>query len=462
MSGLGSLNACHVVPVHNPLGKVVKSSKFHSTYSLKKNYRSCRACITKPPPNISIEIGSGSAVKCTYGDHNSQWLSLELQHLLSMQKDKPSSGIVLTRGKWRWVLQEESLYQLCGIMRFHNVTKRNEVFITEVQGRLRLFSTECLDGIATSIKIISRHPGGKPAPRNDGYWPVFIIRAEEDTSIEVVIQVTAEGEKTLKDLQAIRVELEYVAYGPHGRSTHLQHVILPLQYTQSSHGTLSWKKVGGTCSVLPVRTHLLCHLDDPVQVLKSYILPHAKTGDVITIGETPFAIMQGRFRHPHGIHPGILARLLCRLFHPTSSLATACGMQALIDICGKLRVVFAAFLAVIARLLGIRGMFYCLAGEQARLIDDASGTLPPYDQFITLGPVCAQEIVNTLKSKTGYEVAVVDANDLKRVQILAASSGVDHKRLEMVLIDNPAGNADEQTPIVLVRGLGTPVNTPCG
>lgn len=195
MSGLASLNACHVVPVHNPLGKVVKSSKFHSTYSLKKNYRSCRACITKPPPNISIEIGSGSAVKCTYGDHNSQWLSLELQHLLSMQKDKPSSGIVLTRGKWRWVLQEESLYQLCGIMRFHNVTKRNEVFITEVQGRLRLFSTECLDGIATSIKIISRHPGGKPAPRNDGYWPVFIIRAEEDTSIEVVIQVTAEGEK---------------------------------------------------------------------------------------------------------------------------------------------------------------------------------------------------------------------------------------------------------------------------
>lgn len=43
-------------------------------------------------------------------------------------------------------------------------------------------------------------------------------------------------------MQAARVELEYVAYGPHGRSTHLQHAILPLEYTQSSHGTLSWKK----------------------------------------------------------------------------------------------------------------------------------------------------------------------------------------------------------------------------
>lgn len=462
MTAPRSLNACHVVPVHNPLKKLVKSSKFYSTYTLKESYRSCRACITKKPPDISIENRSARAAECTYNNHNSQWLSLELQHLLSMQKEKPTSGIVLTRGKWSWVSQEGSLYQLRGVMRFHNVTKRNEVFITEVLGRLRLFSTECLDGITTSIQIISRHPGGKPAPRNDGYWPVFIIRAGEDTSIEVVVQVMAEGEKTLKDLQAARVELEYVAYGPHGRSTHLQHAILPLEYTQSSHGTLSWKKAGGACSVLPVRTHLLCHLDDPVQVLKSYTLPHAKAGDVITIGETPFAIMQGRFRHPHGIHPGILACLLCRLFHPTSSLATACGMQALIDICGKLRVVFAAFLAVIARLLGIRGMFYRLAGEQARLIDDASGTLPPYDQFITLGPVRAQEIVNTLKSKTGYEVAVVDANDLKRVQILAASSGVDHKRLEMALINNPAGNADEQTPIVLVRGLGAPVNAPCG
>ncbi|KAH9316951.1 hypothetical protein KI387_018720, partial [Taxus chinensis] len=97
---------------------------------------------------------------------------------------KPSSGIVLTRGKWKWDVHECSLFRFSGIMRFHNVTKRSEVFITKVQGRSRLFSSECLDGIDTSIQIISRHPGGKPAPREDGYWPVYIIRAGEDTSIE--------------------------------------------------------------------------------------------------------------------------------------------------------------------------------------------------------------------------------------------------------------------------------------
>ncbi|XP_057850775.1 uncharacterized protein LOC131061244 isoform X2 [Cryptomeria japonica] len=430
-------------PLHNLNYSKVNTNKKH------RNYRSCT--IQNQHSNLSMTKNRESNVGCTYGDDNSQWLSLELQRLLSMQI-KPSIGIVLTRGKWKWDVHESSLYQFSGIMRFYNVAKRNEIFITKVQGQLRLFSTECLNGLNTSVQIISRHPGGNPAPRKDGYWPVYIIRAGHDTSIEVVIQVKADCGKLLEDLQAILVEVEYVSYGPHGCSTHLQHVILPLQYTQSYNQTLSWKKVGGICSVLPVPTHLLCHLDDPVKVIKSYVLPHAKAGDIIAISETPLAIMQGHFRHPHSIHPGILARLVCRLFHPTSSLATACGMQTLIDISGILRVVFASLLAIIARVMGIRGMFYRLAGEQARLIDDASGNLPPYDQFITLGPVCCQETVDNLKSETGYEVAIVDVNDLKRVQILAASFGVDRNYLELALRDNPAGNDDEQTPIVLIRG----------
>ena len=93
---------------------------------------------------------------------------------------------------------------------------------------------------------------------------------------------------------------------------------------------------------------------------------------------------------------------------------------------------------------------------KARLIDDVSGTLPPYDQFITLGPVivvlhsthmifswnnsntdftravsglpnCCKQIetqttVDYLQEMTGFGVAIVDANNLKRVHILAVSS----------------------------------------
>ena len=54
-------------------------------------------------------------------------------------------------------------------------------------------------------------------------------------------------------------------------------------------------------------------------------------GDILTIGETPVAVIQGRYRHPSEVEPGMVARLACRVFHPTSSLATACCMQSLID-----------------------------------------------------------------------------------------------------------------------------------
>jgi hypothetical protein len=80
-----------------------------------------------------------------------------------------------------------------------------------------------------------------------------------------------------------------------------------------------------------------------------------------------------------------------------------------------------------------------------------TGTLPPYDQFIVLGPEQPQKVVEDIKAQTGLEVAIVDVNDLKRVKVLAATAGVSESLLNAVLIDNPAGNAAEQTPIVLIR-----------
>lgn len=95
---------------------------------------------------------------------------------------------------------------------------------------------------------------------------------------------------------------------------------------------------------------------------------------------------QGRYRHYTQAPPSLLAKLLCRLFHPTSSVATAGGMQALLDVSGSLRVVVAAFVAFLGRLITLRGLFYRLAGHQARLLDDLTGTAPPYDRFVCLGP----------------------------------------------------------------------------
>jgi hypothetical protein len=171
-----------------------------------------------------------------------------------------------------------------------------------------------------------------------------------------------------------------------------------------------------------VKTHLLGVLDDPAEVLERYCGALIQPHDVLTIGETPLAVMQGRYRHPEMVEPSMLSRLLCRVFHPTSSLATACGLQTLIDIVGPARVLCAWLGGFGLKLVGSKGGFYRLAGPQARLIDDVTGTTPPYDQTLVLGPDEPERFCERMAAALGVAVAVVDVNDLGRVMVLAASA----------------------------------------
>ncbi len=106
---------------------------------------------------------------------------------------------------------------------------------------------------------------------------------------------------------------------------------------------------------------------------------------------------------------------------------------------------------VLLKLVGIKGGFYRLAGKQARLIDDLTGTTPPYDQTIVLGPVLTKEFCEKASFELGVDVAVVDVNDLGRVKILASNKTCNRSLVKKALRSNPAGNANEQTPLVLVR-----------
>ena len=100
-------------------------------------------------------------------------------------------------------------------------------------------------------------------------------------------------------------------------------------------------------------------------------------------------------------------------------------MQTLVDYHGALRVLFAFIVGVLARLfLRKRGVFYDLAGYQAPLIDDVTGTLPPYDQFVCLGPKDPKSVAERVKEETGFETAIVDVNDLRVVKILAKTDGM--------------------------------------
>ena len=388
--------------------------------------------------SLAIGVAAGASLLALGG------FALELQYRL-----RPSNKLNLMPGDWHLSVAEPDRYLLVGEMEFQNLTDRFEIMLPEVQAQVKLLSDGSLDGVTHKTKVIPCH---KETPaRADDYWFGYIVKARKSTKLKVSVEIHGED---LSQLQSAWVQVNYVTYGPQGRIPKVRHVVVPLQFPTSD--TTPKARNVGVGDVFPIRTHILSPIDDPVEVVKRYALPYAQKGDVVTIGETPVAIMQGRFRHPSEVKPGWVAKRVCLFFLPTSSLATACGMQALVDIVGPFRVLAAFTIGAIAKIFGKPGVFYQLAGEQARLIDDVTGTLPPYDQFIVLGPENPQEVVDRIQRETGMASAIVDANDLKAVKILAATAGLSPAFLEQALKSNPAGNADERTPLVLIRPTQSP------
>ena len=68
-----------------------------------------------------------------------------------------------------------------------------------------------------------------------------------------------------------------------------------------------------------------------------------------------------------------------------------------------------------------------------------------------LGPQDPKQLCEEAAASLGVSVAIVDVNDLGRVKVLASSAGCDEELLHRALRPNPAGNANERTPLVLVR-----------
>ena len=376
-------------------------------------------------------------------------LGLTLLVLVLRHRLRPASPLRLHAEDFRVKAGSDGL-TVSGIVAIHNPHRRMEVMVPEIELRPTLLGRGDLAGVTVKSRIEALHPDEESRP--DGYWAAYIVNGRKSTSARIQISLSgAPGQSLDQLLDTLWLEILWVNYGPFGRLYRRDGVLVPLQQpTPIAPGAARWRE-GERCRVLPIGTHLLGVLDDPETVLRRYAGDLIKPGDVLTIGETPLAVIQGRYHHPATVQPSALARLLCRVFHPTSSLATACGLQSLIDVVGPARVLGAWLIGLALKLVGSKGWFYRLAGDQARLIDDITGTTPPYDQTIVLGPEQPAAFCAAMARSLGVAVAVVDVNDLGRVKVLASSPGCDESLLERALRPNPAGNANERTPLVLVR-----------
>jgi len=202
---------------------------------------------------------------------------------------------------------------------------------------------------------------------------------------------------------------------------------------------------------IPVRTPIVRPGDDLAPLVASCVAGIARAGDVIAVSETAVAIAQGEFIVAEFVRPSQLAYVLSRHAGPLATVSQPESLQLVIDAAGFWKVVYAAVLQVLGRLVGRRGMFYEVMGEAIAAIDGYTGTMPPYERAIVLAPREPDVVAATIAERTGAGCAIVDANDLEKAKVLGASPGVNREKIERALLDNPHGNGDEQTPIVVLK-----------
>ncbi len=101
---------------------------------------------------------------------------------------------------------------------------------------------------------------------------------------------------------------------------------------------------------------------------------------------------------------------------------------------------------------GRKGVFYEIAGYKAQSIDGPTpNTIPPYNQYVVLGPAHPDKVAEEISQTLGCDVAVVDINDIDGVILGVSNKSLDKAKIKGILKDNPLGQDHEQTPMGIIR-----------
>ena len=205
-------------------------------------------------------------------------------------------------------------------------------------------------------------------------------------------------------------------------------------------------------NILPVPTRILTDADDIVDAIEYYAGAQVTADDLVCCAESVVAVTQGRIARPEELDISGAACFACRFIPDYGSLASPHGMQALMDVEGKWRVLFALFAGFLGKLVGKSGLFYQLGGKEAALIDDVTGTMPPFDKCIVYGPAEPDEVATRIRDRVGaFGGMIADVNDLRRSRVVGVSDGVNGELAAKLLLDNPFGNASQKTPICIIK-----------
>lgn len=207
----------------------------------------------------------------------------------------------------------------------------------------------------------------------------------------------------------------------------------------------------------PIRTKVVNPGDDLAQVIKDYAGQYLKTGDLIFLSEKMVSIAQGRAIPIKDIKVSGLAKFLLKFVYKSPygvGIGSPWTMELAVRESGTFRILLAAAASAITKPFGIRGVFYKVAGHGINAIDGpAPYVIPPYNQYAKLPPLDPQKATEDLKKQIGFDVVILDANDIGIVVMGKSNKEISDDFCKKVFKDNPLGQTSEQTPVCVVRKL---------
>ena len=205
-----------------------------------------------------------------------------------------------------------------------------------------------------------------------------------------------------------------------------------------------------------IETHYVKIGESYIDIMEKYVKPIYEEGDIIPISEKIIGLCQERVVYKKDMKVSLLAKFLSKFAMRSDAgvgVDNPYKMQFAINICGRLKVIWAAIAGGFGKLFGKRGIFYEIVGPEISGLDGFYGEVfEDYADFGIRIPENSTGVCNEIYEKLGIKAMIVDANDFN-VEILGASDSItlSEETLKALIKDNPAGQAKTLTPIILIR-----------
>lgn len=215
----------------------------------------------------------------------------------------------------------------------------------------------------------------------------------------------------------------------------------------------------GTYERIPVKTHKITFGEDLFSIIRRYTSEITKPGDWIILSEKVVSVCQNNVRHIDTVKAGWLAKLIVKFVkkYPNDiGYSRPEKMQVAVELAGTPRILLAVIIGGVFKLIGIRGLFWMIAGNRISEIDGFNpDAMEPYQSHAILPPKNPDELSRHLKNKLQLGVSIIDGNNIN-VKVISAESfdtKLSKAEIRLALLDNPMGQDDEMTPIVILRKI---------